>query len=212
MRTKLNLVAIVVSVMLVTMAWTLPVLAGTNQATDPGSGGVTLSSSATITVNPAALSIVKQARDLNGNILPSPATVAGGTQIYFVLYVDNTTNVTLNDARIIDTIATGAGNFTVDPASFEILNTVASPGLQMTAANSTQWTMSGSGAGTWNGFTWSTLTPAQSAADQLDWNVSAANRVTIGQPINAALNVAISSVPATEPFRAAIRFRVTVNP
>ena len=109
----------------------------------------------------------------------------------------------------VHSISTGAGNFTVDNTTFEILNTVASPGIDMTAANITAW----AGSATWNGLTWNSLTVAQDA-DQLDWNVSVANQVTVGQPNNGQLDIAVSGEAdkVANPHRAAFRFQVTLNP
>jgi hypothetical protein len=189
-------------------------LAADNTAVDGGSPNFTLTDSNTVSVTAAAISIVKEARDLSGNILGASTTVPAGSNIYFVLYVDNPTNAVLSDLRMIDAIVTGAGGFTVNNTSFEILNTVASPGIQMTAANITAWSTAGTGAGTWNGLTWNALTAAQ-GDDQLDWNLTAANQVTVGNvgaSGNTALDVAVSGSPASEPYRAAVRFVVTVNP
>ena len=196
------------------LALLLPILlsgthvhAATNQATDPGGGGVSLSSSGTITINAATLSIGKEARDLDGNDLGATATIPSGVQFYFVLYVDNTTSVDLSDVRFIDAIDTGA--FTVDTASFQILNTVASPGIEMTASNDTAW----AGSATWNGLTWNALTAAVDA-DQLDWNASTANQVTVGLGGgNGQLDIVKSTQPdpSTDPRRVAVRFKVTMN-
>ena len=185
--------------------------AATNQATDPGGGGVSLSSSGTITINAAALSIGKEARDLDGNDLGATATVPSGVQFYFVLYVDNTSSVDITDVRFVDAIDTGA--FTVDNTSFQILNTVASPGIEMTAGNDTAWATAGTGGGTWNGLTWNALTAAVDA-DQLDWNVSTGNQVTVGVGGgNASLDIVKSTQAdkAADPRRVAIRFKVTMN-
>jgi len=209
MRTRGKLYVMALGLAFVLSAQGAAVMAATNQATDPTGGGVTLSASNIVTINPQALSIVKEARLLNGTLLASPVNLPASTKFYFVLYVDNTTDIALNDVRIIDAIATGAGNFTVDAATFQILNTTAAPGIDMTAANIASW----AGSATWNALTWNALT-AGVDADQLDWNVTAANRVTIGQLANAALNVAASAQAnkVANPRRAAFRFEVTLNP
>lgn len=187
------------------------VFAATNQAIYPGGGGVTLTNSGTITINAAALAIVKEARDLNGNNLGTTASIPSGMQFYFVLYVDNSTSVNITDVRFVDAIDTGA--FTVVPTSFEILNSVAAPGIEMTAGNDTAWATAGTGGGTWNGLTWGAMTTAVDS-DQLDWSVSTANQVTVGAGGgNASLNVAKSTQadPVVDPRRVAVRFRVTMN-
>ncbi len=185
--------------------------AATNQATYPGGGGVSLTNSGVITINAAALGITKEARNLNGNNLGASASIPSGMQFYFVLYVDNSSSVDISDVRFIDAIDTGA--FTVVPTSFEILNTVASPGIEMTAGNDTAWTTAGTGGGTWNGLTWNAMTAAVDA-DQLNWNVSTANQVTVGLGGgNAVLNIVKSTQadPVVDPRRVAVRFRVTMN-
>ena len=209
MRTKGKLYVMALGLAFVLSAWGTAVMAATNTATDPGGGGVSLFSSNTVTIGSQALSIVKEARLLDGTLLASPVNLAANTKFYFVLYVDNTTDVALSDVRIIDTISTGAGNFTVDAATFQILNTVAAPGLDMTAANIASW----AGSAAWNALTWNALTQG-AGDDQLDWSVTAANRVTIGQVANAALNVVASGQAnkIANPHRAAFRFQVTLNP
>jgi hypothetical protein len=209
MRTQTRYIRMVIVMLAVVLTMAGPVWAATNLATDPGGGGISLSTSNTVTVTASALSIVKEARLLDGTLLASPVNLPVNTKFYFVLYVDNTTDIALSDVRIIDTIATGAGNFTMDAATFEILNSVAAPGIDMTAGNITAW----AGSATWNGLTWAALT-AGVDADQLDWNVTAANRVTIGQVANAVLNVSASAEAnkVTNPHRAAFRFQVTLNP
>jgi len=203
-------------VLMAVLAWVVagagPVLAGTNQAADPGGGGVSLVSSATITVTPLALSIQKEARLIDGTLLSPSVALPANTKFFFVLYVDNPTDITLSDVRIIDNIVSaGSGSFTVDTGSFEILNSVALPGIDMDAASLADW----AGTATWNGLLWSTLTPGQDG-DQLDWNVSAANRVTVGYTgtANAPLNVAVSGQAnkVANPHRVAVRFQVTLNP
>ena len=177
--------------------------AATNQATYPG-GGVTLTDSGTITVNASALAIVKEARLLDGTNLGASSTLPAGTEIYFVLYVDNDTSVALTDVRMIDAIA----GFTVTAASFEILNTIASPGIQMTAGNTAAW----AGTATWNALTWNALDETVAdVVDQADYGVTVGSQVTVGGAANKLLSIAVSGTPATEPYRAAIRFKATVN-
>jgi uncharacterized repeat protein (TIGR01451 family) len=50
------------------------------------------------------LALVKQARALDGTVLPDQALVAPGQEIYFLLYVDNPTNVAAGDVRISDVL------------------------------------------------------------------------------------------------------------
>lgn len=97
-------------------------MAATNQATDPGGGGVGLTNSGNVTINSAALQIVKQVYDSANNCLASiPAdatcngsatsvTVPANTTLRFLIYVKNTTDVALSDVRmqdLLDDTATG---------------------------------------------------------------------------------------------------------
>jgi hypothetical protein len=198
-------ILLTISMMLILCTWGHVAMAATNQADGSNTTNFTLTDSNTVTVTASATAIVKEARSLNGALMANP-TLAAGTKFYFVLYVDNNTNAILSDIRIIDSIS----GFTVDTTTFEILNTTAAPGIQMTAANTASWAASGTGAGTWNGLTWNALTVGQ-ADDQMDWNVTTVGDVTIGLPNNTQLDAALSGTPATEPHRVAIRFQVTLN-
>lgn len=96
--------------------------AATNQATDPGGGGVSLTNSGNVTVNSAALQLVKQVYDSANNCMASiPAdatcngsatsvTVPANTTLKFLIYVKNTTDVALSNVRfqdLLDDTATG---------------------------------------------------------------------------------------------------------
>ena len=175
--------------------------AATNQATDNSSPNFSLTSSGVITVNAAALSIGKEARDLSGNNLGATVTIPSGMKFYFVLYVDNTTSIALSDVRFNDDIDTGA--FTVDTASIEAVT------LEMTGANDTAW----AGSATWDGLSWASRT-AGSGDDELDWNVAQAGFLTVGTgATNTQLNIAASTQAdkAADPNRYAVRFQVTMN-
>ena len=73
--------------------------------------------SAQITLNVSGLTLVKQARDLTGNVLPDNTDVVSGQEIYFVLYVDNPTTFAAGDLRIIDQL--NETEFTYLPGSLE---------------------------------------------------------------------------------------------
>ncbi|PLX97842.1 MAG: hypothetical protein C0623_14305, partial [Desulfuromonas sp.] len=45
-----------------------------------------------ITIFSTPLALIKQARDLSGNVLADNASVNSGSEIWFVLYVDNPTD------------------------------------------------------------------------------------------------------------------------
>ncbi|BCR05821.1 hypothetical protein DESUT3_28900 [Desulfuromonas versatilis] len=188
------------------------VQAANNQATRVA-GGATVGDSNVFTVEVVTPGLVKEIRDTSGNIL-NGGNVVAGSDVYFVIYLDNTTALALDDVRVRDFV--DPTQFTIvnplDPATFQILGTVATPGLQMNAANAAQWLQNGTGAGSWNALTWNTLTPAQ-GDDQLDWNLTTANEATLGAPNNLALTVPKSSAPdpLAEPYRVAIRIKARVN-
>jgi uncharacterized repeat protein (TIGR01451 family) len=105
-------------------AWGTAAIAATNTATDPGGGGVALAASGNVTVNSAALQLVKQVWTTAGVCLASApadascnssavtATVAAGTQLKFVIFVKNATDVQLSDVRFQDALDTSATGFT----------------------------------------------------------------------------------------------------
>lgn len=74
-------------------------IGGINNGTITGGDGT---GAAEITINSAPLALVKQARDLSGNVIPDGANVASATRIYFVLYVDNPTDAAAFDVRMLD--------------------------------------------------------------------------------------------------------------
>jgi uncharacterized repeat protein (TIGR01451 family) len=104
-----------------------PARAATNQATNAGSVGITLSDSGSVTVTATALQLVKQVYSAAGVCLASspadPTCSAGATsvvvpsstQLRFVIFVRNTSDVALTDVRIQDLVndtAGAAGGFT----------------------------------------------------------------------------------------------------
>jgi hypothetical protein len=62
------------------------------------------SGAAQFTINTVSLSLIKQARDVDGIVLPDGADVYPGQEIWFVLYVDNSTGFPTDDVRITDDI------------------------------------------------------------------------------------------------------------
>lgn len=72
---------------------------GINNGTITGGDGIGASE---ITINAVPLALVKQARDLAGNVIPGGSDVASNTTIYFVLYVDNPTDAEAYDVQIRD--------------------------------------------------------------------------------------------------------------
>jgi hypothetical protein len=96
-------------VLLLMTAWVPSAFAAVNAVTG-GIGGInngTLrggdgTGTAQITLNVSSLALVKQARDLAGNVLPGNADVFSGQEIYFILFVDNPSPYAADDLRIID--------------------------------------------------------------------------------------------------------------
>ena len=74
-------------------------IGGINNGTILGGDGT---GAAEITITAVPLPLVKQARDLAGNVLADNANVASGSIIYFVIHVDNSTDVEAFDVRIRD--------------------------------------------------------------------------------------------------------------
>jgi len=149
------------------------------------------SGDAQIAINSGTLALSKQARDLTGAVLPNGSDIAGGQEIYFVIFVDNTTLFASTDVQVTDLI--DEAQFTYVAGSLE----------QTTVATGS------ADAAIWAG-TWSTRTDGagDDQASVLDTGGPAdADRLTIGavplQP-NASLTIDGSSLYA-------LRFRVTVN-
>ena len=98
--------------------------AATNTATDPGGGGVLLSASGAVTVNSSALQLVKQVYDASGNCLASQptdatcnggaisVTVPAGSNLKFLIFVKNASDVALSDVRFQDILDTSGTGFT----------------------------------------------------------------------------------------------------
>ncbi len=148
---------------------------------------------ARIVLNSVQLALVKEARDLAGTVLAAGANVSPGQDIYFVLYVDNITDVVAYRFTIEDVL--NEAQFTYIPNSLET-TTVAS---------------GSNAAARWAGI-WTTLTDALGGPDDeasvLDTGGPAGpDHLAVGEvtgQVNAPLQI-----PAQTQW--AIRFRVTVN-
>jgi len=175
------------------LGWPIASFAATNQAVDPGGGGVTLNASGLLTVNGVPLVLVKQARDLSGSVLPGGSNVMPGQTIYFALYVDNVTGVTASDIRISDLL--NESEFTYVPNTLE--TTVVPTGSNDAAI----WAA-----------TWTALTDALGGPDDIasvadSGGPAGPDRITVGGvsgQANQTLNLPGGSLRA-------IRFRVRVN-
>lgn len=175
------------------VGWPQAGYSATNEATDPGGGGISLIDSGPVTVNSVNLALVKQARDLAGTVLPGGSNVAPGQQIYFVLYVDNVTDVTALNNQLTDNLS--ELDFTFIPGTLE-----------------TTVVPSGSGdAAIWAG-AWVPLSDAVGGPDDLasitdTGGPPGPDRITIGAvpgQANQVLNITGNTLRA-------IRFQVTVN-
>jgi uncharacterized repeat protein (TIGR01451 family) len=172
------------------------VYAADNTAVGSG-GGIPLTPSGPVTVNSVNLALVKQARDLAGTVLPNGSNVSPGQQIYFLLFVDNSTITSADDIRITDLL--NESQFTYVPNSIE--TTVVPSGSNDAAI--------------WGGV-WSPLSDGVGGPDDLasitdTGGPAGLDRVTVGNTTgltpaqaNQTLNIPGGSLRA-------IRFRVTVN-
>lgn len=176
------------------------VLAATNSATGGIDGidngtliGGDGSGPAQIEINSVQLALVKEARDLAGNVLAPGANVAPGQEIYFVLYVENITDFSAYRMTLADAI--DESQFTYVANSLEATSVV-----------------SGSNAAArWAGI-WAPLTDALGGPDDeaslLDSGGAAGpDRLTVGE-VPGQVNLPLA-IPARTQW--AIRFRVTVN-
>ncbi len=151
------------------------------------------SGSAQVTLNVTDLALVKQARDPAGQVLPAGALVPAGQDVWFVLYVDNSTIAPADDIRIDDVLDEGA--FTYVAGSLEMAT------LASGASDAAMW------AASWTPLSDALGTP-DDAASALDTGGAAGpDRITLGAVAGQA-NTAASIAPAT---RLAIRFRARVN-
>ena len=149
--------------------------------------------SARIDLNVSSLALVKQARDVSGNVLPDGSDVTSGQVIYFVLFVDNTSPVAAGDLRITDQL--NELEFTYIPDSMEV--TVVHTG----STDGAIW------AGSWSSLSDTLGGPDDGASILNTGGPPDLDRLTIGAvpgQVNQPLDVPGSSIRA-------IRFRVTVN-
>jgi uncharacterized repeat protein (TIGR01451 family) len=114
-----------------------PVTAATNQATNAGSVGISLTDSGAVTVTATALQLVKQVysavgaclasspADANCNASATSVTVPSGTLLKFVIFVRNTSDVALTDVRfqdLLDDTAGALGGFTYSAGTIRVDN------------------------------------------------------------------------------------------
>ena len=136
-RSALNRVGVLMKGVLATtlmmlVLWPVGVHAAVNQATDPGGGGVSLTNSGNVTVTSATLQLMKQVWDSAGsnclasipadatcNSSASSITVPAGTTLKFLIYVKNTSDVSLSDVRFQDLLDDSATGFTYTASSIK---------------------------------------------------------------------------------------------
>jgi uncharacterized repeat protein (TIGR01451 family) len=129
MKTKIRHAAMA-TVAATLMATGTPAWAATNTATDPGGGGVTLTTSGLVTVNSSSLQLVKQVwngtgttclasqpADATCNSSATSVTVPAGVQ--FLIFVKNTSDVALTDVRFQDVLDTSGTGFTYTATSIK---------------------------------------------------------------------------------------------
>jgi uncharacterized repeat protein (TIGR01451 family) len=145
-----------------------------------------------ITLNATGLRLVKQARRLDGTVLPQGATVDAGQELVFVLLVENPTDVPAEDVRLVDAL---------DETAFAyVAGTLETAEVASGADDAAIWTAA-----------WSVLTDALGSPDDeasvLDTGgPSGADRIVVGAESGQA------SRPVDVPAGAvrAVRFRVRV--
>ena len=124
--------AILATALMLLVSGLVAVYAAVNQATDPGGGGVSLTNSGNVTVNSSTLQLMKQVWDSAGSnclaSIPADATcnssatsitVPAGTTLKFLVYVKNTSDVSLSDVRFQDLLDDSATGFTYTASSIK---------------------------------------------------------------------------------------------
>ena len=127
MRTSLKLTALIIGVMVMALAGAVPALA---QVTNTGVGYLGASNpnlgDGSITLTPQTLSVVKRAFTSTGGAIPDGSTIAVGTTVKFMLYINNKTDSLLSDVSIRDVLA---ANFSYQAATIKVVNPAAACAL-----------------------------------------------------------------------------------
>jgi hypothetical protein len=163
---------------------------GTNNGTLIGGDGT---GTAQIEINSVQLALVKEARDIAGNVLAPGANVVPTEEIYFVLYVDNITDFSAYRMMIEDAI---------DEAQFTyVANSLEATTIPSGSDDVARW------AGTWAPLTDALGAPDDEASVLDSAGAARLDQLTVGEvPGQANLSLAIAARTQW-----AIRFRVTVN-
>ena len=165
-------------------------IGGINNGTLRGGDGT---GTARIELNVSALALVKQARDVAGNVLPDGSNVISGQVIWFVLYVDNPSPFATGDLRITDQL--NELEFTYIPNTLEM--TVVPTG----STDAAIW------AGSWSALSDTLGGPDDGASIVDTGGPPDLDRLTIGTvpgQVNQPLDIPGSSLRA-------VRFQVRVN-
>ena len=120
MRIGIKLTALVIGVMIGAMTGAAPALA---QVTNTGVGYLGASDpnlgDGSITLTPQTLSVVKRAFTSAGGAIAGGSTVAVGTTIKFMLYINNKTDSTLSDVSLRDVLA---ANYLYQAGTIKVVN------------------------------------------------------------------------------------------
>jgi len=149
-----------------------------------------------------SMSLKKISFDLAGTRINDGATVASGQIIWVVIYTDNFTPNQVDDIRASDTpgaaftiINGGAANDVI-----EIKTSTCNAIPPATCADDAAWFVA---AGVAPYAAWTALTDAE-GDDIAGYNVGPLEKITIGQPANAQLNL-------LKELRYAFRFKTRIN-
>lgn len=186
------------------MCWFVSGPAGVHAAVNSATGGINGLNNGTLIggdgtgtaqfeINSVQLALVKEARDLAGNVLASGANVAPSQEIYFVLYVDNITDFLAYRLTIEDAI--DETQFSYVPNSLE--TTSVASGSDAAA----RW------AGVWTPLTDALGAPDDEASIVDSGGPAGLDRVAVGE-VTGQTNLPLT-IPAQRQW--VIRFRVTVN-
>jgi len=151
------------------------------------------SGTARFTIDTVALSLVKQARDVGGVVLPDGSDVYPGQEIWFVLHAENPTAFPADDVRLTDDL--DESQFTYVAGSME--ETLVPSGSD----DATIW------AGPWSPLSDQLGAPDDAASFTDTGGPAAPDRLTVGaEPgqVNQQVTLPAGSLRA-------IRFRVRVN-
>ena len=163
---------------------------GINNGTITGGDGT---GTARIVLDSVQLALVKEARDLAGTVFAPNADVGSGQEIYFVLYVDNTTDFTADRLTVEDAI--NEAQFTYVPNSLETTNVVSG------SNDVARW------AGVWTPLTDALGGPDDEASILDSGGPAGPEQLTVGD-VAGQVNQPLT-IPAQTQW--AIRFRVRVN-